>query len=89
MAVLKVGKRKYLSLREAAAMLNVHVNTLSRAYRLGRLKGERIGDYRIVFVDEKEAWRWYRENYNQTRAQAVRKRWEREKHEKESKRKKR
>jgi len=84
---IKVGKTKLITLMEAEAQFGVSHETLRRAVNKGTLKAVRVAQR--TFVKPEDVKRWIEKYYHPEKAQAVRKRWEREKHEKGSKRKKR
>jgi len=77
--MLKLNDKIFLSLREAARQLNVSVDTLSRHVRQGTLRGQRIGQYRMVLVELSELERWHRDVYNASKAQIVKRYWAKQK----------
>lgn len=84
---IKVGRTVLILLTEAERKFNVSRETLRRAAKRGEIEIIRVG--RNALVKPEDVKRWIEKYYHPEKAQAVRKRWEREKHEKESKRKKR
>jgi excisionase family DNA binding protein len=73
--MLKLNDKIFLSLREAARQIGVSVDTLSRHVRQGTLKGQRIGQYRMVLVELSELERWQKEVYNAAKAQVIKRYW--------------
>jgi len=73
--MLKIANRTLLSLREAAKLYNVSVNTLSRHAKIGTLPTQRVTGFRVVFVDTEDLERWMQEHYQQKRAQRARQWW--------------
>jgi predicted DNA-binding transcriptional regulator AlpA len=73
--MLKIANRTLLSLREAAKLYNVSVNTLSKHAKIGTLPTQRVTGFRVVFVDIEDLERWMQEHYQQKRAQRARQWW--------------
>jgi excisionase family DNA binding protein len=73
-AMLKIGQRVYLTLREAAKLLGISAPTLVRAIRRGELEVfARIG--KIKLVDAEAAEKWKEAHYHAYRAKAAKTRW--------------
>jgi len=82
--MLKIANRTLLSLREAAKLYNVSVNTLSRHAKIGTLPTQRVTGFRVVFVDTEDLERWMQEHYQQKRAQRARQWWAKRKRKRQS-----
>jgi hypothetical protein len=64
-----------LKLNDKIFLIGVSVDTLSRHVRQGTLKGQRIGQYRMVLVELSELERWRKEVYNAAKAQVIKRYW--------------
>jgi len=76
--MLKLNGRTCLTLSEAEKVFGIGISTLIRALRIGRLHPvAKVG--KAVLIDAKEVKAWMQKFYSERHAEAVRKRWLRQK----------